>query len=296
MSKRVIFFGNERLASGVTTDCPILRMLIEEEYDVKAIVVNQKPTTGRSKRQLEIINVAREHDIEELYFENSKQIIDYIDEHEIELGVLVAFGRIIKPELITALPHGIINIHPSKLPQYRGPTPIETAILDDTPFVVSIMALDAGMDTGPVYSTGVVHTEPEDTKQEIADKIGLRSAEYLRDDLPDILKNKLSPAEQSSNNISYTPMLSKDLSKLKPTEFSATELTRQITAYAGWPGSKTTVNGVEVAIIAARVVEAKKSNAVYIDCKNNTILEILELQPNSGKAMTNAEFLRGRTN
>jgi len=131
---RVVFFGNERLVSGLQqTDAPILRGLIERGYDVVAIVSHHSETRSRKERELEVATIARDHGIPLLLPSKPAEILEQLITFNADIAVLAAYGRIIGQKVIDIFPLGIINIHPSLLPRYRGPTPIETALLNGDP-------------------------------------------------------------------------------------------------------------------------------------------------------------------
>ncbi|MGC1176964.1 MAG: methionyl-tRNA formyltransferase, partial [Candidatus Saccharimonadales bacterium] len=149
-SKKIVFFGNERLATGVTTEVWTLRQLLEEGYVIAAVVVAQKNTgPSRSARPLEIVALAEKHHIPVLSPEKPADIAEKLQAFGADIGVLVAYGKIVPQSVIDIFPAGIVNIHPSLLPKHRGPTPIESAILNgDEETGVSLMKLTAQMDTG----------------------------------------------------------------------------------------------------------------------------------------------------
>src|SRR5581483_9225315 len=128
-----------------------------------------------------------------------------------EAAVLVAFGRIIPQPIIDLFPKGIINIHPSLLPKLRGPTPIETAILDGlTETGVSLMRLEAKMDAGPLYSQQKISLNGDETKLELATKLNKVGAELLINSLPAILDGSLIPKPQNNSKATYTKLITKD--------------------------------------------------------------------------------------
>src|SRR5262245_13106367 len=127
---RVVFFGNERIATGVTTTAPTLQGLFEAGHDIAAVVVNHEAAQSRSNRELEVATVAQERGALLLLPTRIKDIQDQLQELKADIGVLVAFGQIIPQEIIDIFPNGIANIHPSLLPKHRGSTPIESAMLE----------------------------------------------------------------------------------------------------------------------------------------------------------------------
>ena len=124
-SKRVVFFGNERLVSGLKhTDTPILRGLIERGYEIVAIVASHSDARSRTARTLEVAEVAKEHDIPLLLPAKPGDIETELRELHADVAILAAYGRIIPQRIIDVFtPTGIVNIHPSLLPRHRGSTP-----------------------------------------------------------------------------------------------------------------------------------------------------------------------------
>jgi methionyl-tRNA formyltransferase len=156
-SKTILFFGNERLVSGLSsTDAPILSGLIEQGYNVAAVISHHSESRSRKNRPLEVAAIAEAHGIPVLTPDRPADIYDELAFFHADAAVLSAYGRIVPQKIIDLFPLGIINIHPSLLPKYRGPTPIESAVVNgDKETGVSIMSLSAEMDAGPVKHRAV---------------------------------------------------------------------------------------------------------------------------------------------
>src|SRR4051812_13795891 len=122
-SPTIVFFGNERLATGVTTTLPTFRALLHAGYHIAAVVLHDNPATSRNKRPVEIIALAKHSNIPVLYPHKLADITDKLAALNADVGVLVAFGKIIPQATIDLFPCGIVNVHPSLLPKHRGPTP-----------------------------------------------------------------------------------------------------------------------------------------------------------------------------
>src|SRR5437868_14986711 len=162
---KLVFFGNERLATGVSTDVPTLRALVGAGYQVMAVISSHSQGVSRKKRVLEIVDVAHAYHIPVHLPKKVADIKTDIAKLGAEAGILVAFGQLLPPEVIDIFPKGIINIHPSMLPKLRGTTPVETAILNGfTQTGVSLMKLSAEMDAGPVYVQSAVKLTGTETK------------------------------------------------------------------------------------------------------------------------------------
>jgi methionyl-tRNA formyltransferase len=204
----------------------------------------------------------------------------------------VAYGRIIPQEIIDIFPHGIINIHPSLLPKYRGPTPIEQAILEGvTETGTSIMQLVSKMDAGPVFAQETVKLSDLETKEQLATRLLNLGGELLLGNLPSILDGTLKPMSQNESEVSYTNLISKDDGNVN-FEKPAEQLEREIRAYYGWPRSRAKIFDKETVINKARIARNSEDGSLVIACKQG-YLEIEELVAPSGRTVTGAEFLRG---
>ena len=249
MSHRLIFFGNERLATGVTTRLPVLQALINHDYEIAAIVTGSQAATSRRHRPLEVADFAQQHQIPLL---TSITVTD-IAKLDASLGVLVAYGRMVPTAVIEAFSNGIVNLHPSLLPLHRGPIPLEAAILAGAPETgLSLMKLAPAMDAGPAYRQVNVPLDGAESKQALADRLGALGAEELIKYLPAILDGSLSPQPQDDTKASYDQRLTKTAGQID-WSLPAVKLERQIRAFAGWPGSQTFMAGTSVTITSAHV-------------------------------------------
>lgn len=300
----LLFFGNERLSSGFDAKhAPVLRSLVTSGYPVAAVVSNYEPARSRKSRSLEIKDIAEAYDIPVLLPDSPRDIIEHLQSYRADAGVLVAYGRIIPQSIIDLFPAGIINIHPSALPKYRGSTPIESAILNgDAQLTVSLMALAKEMDAGPVYAQRDLPLSDSASKHEITQQALELGAAMLIEHLPAILDGTLTPLPQDESQATYCSLIKKDDSLLdwsKP----AIQLAREVRAYAGWPGSKTTVAGIDITVVEAVANGTSlPSGSVRTDDQRLLIgtasgsLEITQLRPAGRGTMRAADFLRGLKN
>ncbi len=268
-SKTVVFFGNEKLATGIAQpERYILEAVQKAGFEIEQIV------TGK---------------------------LSELNPHTSELAILAAYGRIIPQRVLDEFPLGIINVHPSLLPAYRGPTPIEQAILDgETKTGVSIMKLTAGMDEGPVYKQKTVHLTGHEAKTELTDLLQKTGAELLAEVLPQIASSELKPRHQSHpDRVTYSQLLSKEdglMDWAKP----AAQLEREIRAFTGWPKSRTVINDKQVIITKAHVVKKSgtpgafevSSKQLIAYCSQNA-LSLDEIKPAGKNEMSAEAFLAG---
>lgn len=266
---KVVFFGNEKLATGI----PVPRPLIKEAVQAAGFEIEQIVTGPLSD----------------------------LKPHEAKLAVLAAYGRIIPQRVLDEFPLGIINIHPSLLPQYRGPTPIEQAILDGASKTgVSIMKLTAGMDEGPIYKQKTLHIQPNESKASLTERLQQLGADLLRDILPAIADGSLKPRQQPHpDRATYSKKITKENGTL---DFSkpADVLEREIRAYADWPKSRTVLAGIDMVITVATAIEntgkpgeiTVKDKQLIIYCGQGA-LNIRSLKPAGKKNMTAEAFIAG---
>ena len=248
-------------------------------------------------------------------------------------AVLASFGVILRPDVLAPFePQGIINIHPSLLPKYRGPAPIEAALLaGDTTLGVSIMKITAEMDAGPVYHQESLTIDADMPKAEVYARLATAGADWVGQHLLALP----AATAQDDRKATFTRMLKKRDGVFCPTEKSALTLAREVRAYAGFPKSKFTfgtefggvtctilrahaltgagaaeagaaaaVAGAEAGAaeaVAAETVAGAEAGAVVttadgqllLVCASQTYLAIDKLQPESRKAMSAAAFING---
>ena len=229
--------------------------------------------------------------------------------HPDAFGILASYGVIIKSDVLDLFePTGILNLHPSLLPKYRGPSPIETAILNgDTTFGLSVMKLVPAMDAGPIYYQTSVDFSPDTSKNEIYQTLASLGGKWLMENL----SNLPTPQPQTEDGATYTKMLDKSMSPLDPVKKTAIELSNQIRAFSRFPKSKYQVKDLDCTIIKAHPAnqdyspdnqtfvinftsrEITKPTSIALCCRNNTYLIIDEIQPAGRKVMDAASFING---
>lgn len=305
-SNKLVFFGNERLATAAKTTVPTLSALVKAGYEIEAVIASHEDAVSRQKRDLEIGPVAHKFGIPVILPGKKISLADKLARHRTEAAILVAFGKIIPQEVINLFPAGIINVHPSLLPKLRGPTPIESAILEGLEGTgVSLMKITAGMDAGPVYAQVELGLSGHETKFELAQKLNQAGAELLVAHLEDILCGKLQPKPQDDLKTTYTKLINKADGVVNWNK-SAEQLEREVRAYLGWPKSRAEIFGHQVVITKSRVAKDESDGDLVMECslgpyangwglrpKRRSWLEILELTAPSGRTISGAEFLRG---
>jgi methionyl-tRNA formyltransferase len=216
--------------------------------------------------------------------------------------VVAAYGLILPPSAL-ALPRlGCVNIHASLLPRWRGAAPIQRAILaGDSETGVSLMQMEAGLDTGPVYVKKRIAIEAEQTGAELHDALAVLGAGMLRECLPGLLTGRLKPVPQESAAVTYAAKLEKSEAWLDWSQ-SAPALHRQIRAFNSWPVAQTHLQDQVVRIWRARLgvgdtVQTEPGRVIAADAggirvaTGAGVLCVLELQRSGGRVMQAADFI-----
>lgn len=290
----LVFFGNERLVSGLKqTNVPVLTGLIERGYDIKAVVSHHSDSRSRNNRPLEVAEIAAAHGIPVFLPEKPAEIIEELKSFEAEAAVLVAYGKIISQSVIDVFPKGIINLHPSLLPRWRGPTPIESTIISgDKTAGISIMQLVTAMDAGPVYAKASVELTGTEDKFELYEKLARVGTELMLDNLPVILDGSLRPIAQDESKATYCQLLSKHDGLLDPSQLTADEAERRVRAYLGFPKTKLTIANQPVIITKVHTANDAKT-PLDVAFHDGKYLSVDELVAPSGKVMSAEAFIHG---
>lgn len=203
---KIIFFGTPDFV------LPVLEILYKEIHldksdDLIEAVVTQEPKiAGRDKRRefSAVDNWAHKKEIPIIY--NLNEIPDNVD-----LGIVAAYGKIIPQSVINKFTQGILNIHPSLLPKYRGASPIQSQIAaNETQTGVTIIKMDKEMDHGPIVSFFKDEIKPDDTNEILTTRLFERSAEFLINLLPSYMAGKINLKEQDHKNATYTTLITKE--------------------------------------------------------------------------------------
>lgn len=288
-SQKIIFFGTETYSTGA------LQALIDHGFNVAAVVTKPDSKSGRGMKLTEppVKTLAKQHDIPVWQPEKLRDIAENIKELQPVTGVLVAYGKIIPQSIIDLFTPGIVNIHPSLLPLYRGPSPIESAIINrDSQTGVTIMQLEAGMDSGPIYAQESMELSGDDTKADLYETLFNSGESMLVHILPDIINGTLIPETQDHIKATYCSLLSKDDSLLDPEAMSAAEAEAHVRAYLGFPRSRINIADRNLIVTAAHVSSVKET-PLSVLFKDENYLTIDQVIAPSGKTVAAPDYLRG---
>jgi methionyl-tRNA formyltransferase len=232
-----------------------------------------------------------------------EKFISELRELKPDLIVVVAYGQILPQTILDSPKFGCVNVHTSLLPKYRGASPIQSAILNgETETGVTIMKMDAGLDTGEIISQQRIRILPEDNSQTLHDRLAQLGAELLVQTIPDFVAGKIHP--QPKKGATYAAKIKKEDGQIDWNE-PAEKILNRLRAFTPWPGVFTLLKKeakpellkiwkAEVAEKsggAGEVLSADK-NGIVVACGKNA-LRILELQREGGRRLTAEQFLAG---
>lgn len=286
---------------------PSLELLCRENYEVTLVVTQPDRPKGRGRKRVPSpvkakalalnLQVSQPATLKSDKFENQLKSL------QPDFLVVVAFGHILSQRILQVPKFGAINIHASLLPKYRGPAPIQWAIMNAEPYTgVTSMFMDTGMDTGHILLTQREPILPEDTASTLHDRMANAGAELLIKTLKDLAAKKIQPIPQDHSQATYAPLLKKQdghINWQRPAE----KLEPFIRGMTPWPGAFTFHNEKRLKIMKAAPISETVTEApgtileAFPDelrvATGKGTLSILEIQGPSGKRLEIAEFLRG---
>jgi methionyl-tRNA formyltransferase len=296
---RVVFLGTPEFA------VPSLRALAAQ-HQIQAVYTQPDRPKGRGK-QLAASPVkiaAQELGIEVLQPERIRRAehFETLAAWDAEMMVVVGYGQIIPQNIIDLPRYGILNVHASLLPKYRGAAPIQWAIAKgETVTGVTIMQIDAGLDTGDMLLKESLPISPSETAPELSARLARMGAELLLEAIREIEAGTVRREKQRAEEATLAPILKKE-DGLVDWQRSAQEIYDRWRGFNPWPGAYTIFRSQQMAILRTQVVKRGSGAAggiwaekrqVFVSCGGTTTLELLEVQL-AGKRPTSADrFLNG---
>jgi len=307
---RVAFFGTPEFA------VPSLRALVGEGFDVVAVVTQPDAPQGRSRSKLIPPPVKVAAEAEELTVFQPEKPTDgafllRLRATRPDIGVVVAYGHILKPELLELPPRGMVNVHPALLPGLRGAAPVEWAIIRGLETTgVTIIQLDAGMDSGPILHQIPHRIEPDVTGGELSAHLAEVGAQAVVETLAMMESTQPpQPVPQDEARATYAPKLTRETARIDWTK-DAHAIGCLIRGLDPRPGAWTELNGAELKLFNPKVTEPPVpgtgapgevlstdgslviATGPFKDSAGGTV-EIFEVQPTGKARMTTDDWLRG---
>ena len=297
---RVVFFGTPEFA------VPSLEALLGEGFDVVAVVTQPDKPQGRSRSTAvppPVKTAAQAEDVPVLQPDRPSDpaFVERLRALAPDVGVVVAYGHILKPELLALPRHGMINLHPSLLPELRGAAPVEWAILNGFQQTgVTIMRMEEGLDSGPILLQIPHDIDPEVTGGELSEHLSEMGAQALVEALALFDTNGLEPHAQEQARATYAPKLTRETAHIRWAD-PAERVTRLIRALDPRPGAWTELDGREIKLFGARAVEGRGApgevqqtgDGLRITTGEGAV-QVEEVQPAGKARMASAEWVRGR--
>lgn len=301
MPAKIVFMGTPDFS------VPALRALHAHGYDIPLVVTQPDRPKGRG-RKLEptpVKRAAHELGLNVIQPEsvNRDDVMEEIKQTEPDFFVVVAFGQLLREELLAVPKHGPINIHASLLPKYRGSAPIHRSILSgDRTTGITTMFMEKGMDTGDMLLKSETHIGPDDTSDTLHDRLSEMGGNLVIKTIEGLLNNTVSPEKQNDAEATYAPMLSKKEGEID-WKRPAGDLDCFVRGMTPWPGAYTFINTKRLKVFKVKPMDKSSNDTpgtvlesspgeLYI-ATGNGVLSILEIQGASGKRMGIADFLRG---
>lgn len=292
---------------------PSLEALICSSYEVVAVYTQPDRGAGRGQRKATspVKKLALSQGLQLVQPESLRagSAAEQLASFSPEVIVVAAFGQILPPQVLDLPEFGCLNVHPSLLPRYRGSSPIAEAILQGEEVTgVTIMLMDAGVDSGPILAQREVSVSADDTTGSLTAKLAQTGAQLLVETLPLWLEGRIRPQGQEENQASYTRTITKEDGEID-WRLSALELWRQTRALDPWPGCYTRWLGKRLKLTKVIPVEGKgygsvgkvvalpqsELAAVGVETGDG-VLGLLRVQMEGKREMSVEEFIRGQCN
>lgn len=304
---KIVFFGTPAFS------VPFLEHLIADpEIEVVGVVTQPDKPSGRGGEMTpsSIKTTAQNTGIpffQPPSLKTDQEIGKTLANLDADFFVVVAYGKIIPKAILDIPKRGCINVHPSLLPRWRGPSPMQWAIAEGDPTTgVTIMLLDEGMDTGPLLASEHLTIDAEETYETLVSKVHEIGPRLLSETLKRYEKGEIIPLKQDETHATMTRLLEKKDGHVNWSQTMA-QIDQKHRAYSAWPGTWTcwkrkpgvclrlklvSIRAVDLRVDAPQGMVTLKEGRLFVDCTDGT-LEILEIQPEGKRKMKASAFIAG---
>jgi methionyl-tRNA formyltransferase len=297
---RIVFFGTPNFAVAS------FQALVQGRFTVTGVVTQPDKPQGRSRSELVAppVKIAAQSEgipvlqpirpVGDVFTTSLRRL-------EPDLGIVVAYGHILRPEILAIPPRGMINVHASLLPRYRGAAPVQHAILrGETETGISIMQMEAGLDSGPVLHRVATAIEADETAGSLTGRLSDLGAAALVETLSLISGGLARPQPQDHTRATYAPKIDKEVARLS-WQRDATTLVRQVRAFDPTPGAWTTLNGGMLKLFGAREVPGTGEPGSVLAAGDRLVVAaargavaVHEVQPAGKNRLSVEAWVRGR--
>lgn len=299
---RLIFLGTPDFA------VPTLERIIEAGHEVTAVYTQPDRPKGRGGALAAppVKAAALRHDLPVAQPERIRrpEVAEALAAMKPDAMVVVGYGQIIPPGIIAIPPHGIINVHASLLPKYRGAAPLQWAVANgETVTGVTTMRIDAGLDTGDILLQRETPIGPQETAVELGARLSVMGADLLVETLGGLDRGVIVPRKQDSSLATLAPILRKEDGCIDWRR-SASDIYNRVRGFLPWPGAWTGFRGHLLRIWRVALADGSfpgvpgalmvRGRRLFVACADGGGLELLELQLEGRKRVSSEAFLNGQ--
>lgn len=299
---RLLFAGTPRFAALA------LDRLVAAAHDIPLVLTQPDRPAGRGLKllpsEVKVLALEKGLAVEQPPTLRNPEVQARLAALRAEVMVVAAYGLLLPQAVLDLFPFGCVNIHASLLPRWRGAAPIQRAILaGDETSGISIMRMEAGLDTGPVYRERAVPIGPRETAGELHDRLATLGADLVVEALGDLAAGRAHPTPQDDTRATYAAKIARP-DTLIAWDAPADRVDRVIRAFNPVPGAATQLRGESLKIWVAEpaaaqtdrapgTVLAASADGILVACGEGTTLAIRQLQRAGGKRLSAREFLQG---
>ncbi len=298
---KIVFMGTPDFS------VPTLEALFHNGHEISLVISQADKAKGRGKKVL--FTPVKEKafqlglNVYQPYNVNSKESIEIIKKENPDVIVVIAYGQILKEDILNTPKFGCINVHASLLPKYRGAAPINWAIINGEKSTgITTMVMEKGLDSGDMLLKRETEIYSEETAGELHDRLMKIGADLLVETLKELEAGNMTKTPQNHGEATYAPMMSKELGRINWSE-SATSIRNLVRGTQPWPGAYTTYKDNNIKILEVDIVDKFKedesgkvikidNDGIFVNAPDNCIL-IKQIQFPGKRAMHVSEFIRG---
>jgi len=296
---KVVFMGTPDFA------VPSLKALHEAGYEIPLVITQPDKPAGRGKKitppPVKVLAESLEIPVyQPKRVKGNEELIEKLKEISPDLIVVAAYGKILPDEILNLPKFRCINVHASLLPEYRGASPIQSALLDGKEKTgVTIMLISPELDAGDIISQREVPIEKSDNAQILHDKLAKVGAELLVETIPLYVSGELKPVPQNNSKATYCKPITKEMGRID-WNLPAEKIFNMVRAFTPWPSAYTTFRGKRVKITKAEPIDGTgepgkiiKADRELVVATGKGALKIEKLKPEGKKEISGEEFIRG---
>lgn len=302
---KIVFFGSAEFS------CPSLEALIHSHHQVELVITQPDRPKGRGQRlcpsPVKVLAQKAGLRVEQPERASSPQSRQLVQQAKPDIGVVVAYGQILSNALLSIPVHGCINVHGSLLPRHRGASPIQWAIIEgDEKTGVTVIQMDAGVDTGDILLQREEVILPDDTAGTLSARLAQLGAEALLETLSQYEEGKIIRCRQQNELATYSRLLKKEDGLIDWTQ-PADRICRLIRGLNPWPGAFSYLMGRRIKFLQAkvaeqsqqgyhcpgRIVRASRQEGLVVEAGENSSLALTQIQPEGKEAMPAWEYIQG---